>query len=49
MTNADNADDLALLTNTPGLAKFQQHSLEQAAGVFVLYVYANKIDFIWSS
>ena len=31
ITDADNADDLALLTNTPAQGKFQLHSLEQAA------------------
>ena len=31
MTDADNADDLALHTNTPAQAKFLLYSLEQAA------------------
>ena len=42
MTNADNADDLVLLTNTPAQAKSQQHSLEQAARGIGLYVNAGK-------
>ena len=32
MTDANYANDLALLTNTPTQAEFLQHSLEQAVG-----------------
>ena len=42
MTDTDNADDLALLTNTSAQAKSLLHSLEQATGGIDFYVNANK-------
>ena len=42
LEDADHADDLTLLTNTPALAKSLLHSLEQVAGGIGLYVNANK-------
>ena len=47
MIDADYADDRALPANTPAQAKSQLHSLEQTAGVIILYVNANKTEFIW--
>ena len=46
MTDADNADDLALLANTPTQAEFLLHSLEQAARGINLYVNADKAEFM---
>ena len=46
MTDADYADDLALLTNTPAQAESQFHTLEQAAGGINLHVNANKREFM---
>ena len=43
-TTAGYAYDLALLTNTPGQADSQLHSLEQAAGGIDLYVNTKKTD-----
>ena len=42
MTDADCADNLELLANTPTQAKFLLHCLEQAAGGIIFYVNANK-------
>ena len=42
MTDVDNSDDLALLSNTPTEAEFLLHSLEQTAGRIGLYVNENK-------
>ena len=42
MTDADNADDLALLANTPAQCKSLLHSLLQAAESIVSYVNAKK-------
>ena len=39
MTDADYADDLVLLANTPAQSESQLHSVEQAVG---LYMNANK-------
>ena len=47
ITDADYADDLALLVNTPAKVKFLLQSLEQAAGSIGLYVNANKIEFMY--
>ena len=44
--DADYADDIALLANTPTQAKYQLHSLEQAAGSIGLHVNAEKTDFM---
>ena len=46
MMDADYADDSTLLVNTPTLAEFQQHSLEQAAGSVGLNVNLNKTEYI---
>ena len=43
ITKADNADDLALLANTPAEAGLLLHSLAQAAEDICTYVNANKI------
>ena len=43
MTDADFADHLALLTNTPVQAKSWLHSLEQAAGGINFNMNINKI------
>ena len=45
MINADSADDLTHLENTPTQAEFLQHSFEQAAGGIGLNVNANKTEF----
>ena len=42
--DADYADDLSLLTNTPTQAEFLLHSLEQAARDIGLYVNADKME-----
>ena len=44
MTDADYADDIALLANTPIQAISRLHSLEQAAGGINLHVNANKTE-----
>ena len=41
MTDADYADDQALLTNIPAQRELLLHSLEQAAGNIRLYENAN--------
>ena len=45
LVDADNIDDLALLTNTPVQAKSLLRSLKQATGIG-LYVNAGKTEFI---
>ena len=47
ITDADNTDYLALLTNTPGQAKSQLHKLEQAARGIGLYINADKTVFTY--
>ena len=47
MIDADNADDLLLLINTPAQAKSMLYCLEQAAGGISLYVNADKTEFIY--
>ena len=42
ITDADNADDIVLLSNTPTQAESMLHSLEQAAGGIGLHVNTNK-------
>ena len=46
ITDADDADDIALLANTSVQAKSQLHSLERAAGGIGLHVNANKIEYM---
>ena len=46
MTNADYADDLLLLTNTPAQAESLQDSLEQAASGSGVYMNADKTEFM---
>ena len=41
---ADNADDIALLANTPTQAKSQLHSLVQAAGGIGLHVNTDRTE-----
>ena len=48
MSQADYADDLAILTNTPAKAESLFHSLEQAEGRIFLYDNANKTEFMCS-
>ena len=45
ITDANYADDIALLANTPTLAESLLHSLEQAAGGIGLHVNANKSEY----
>ena len=45
ITDADYADDIALLANTPALAESMVHSLQWAAGSIGLYVNANKTEY----
>ena len=44
--NADNADDLALLANTPNQTETLQHSLERAAAGIGLHVNAHKTEYM---
>ena len=46
ITNADYADDIALLANTPTQSESRQHSLEQAIGGVGLHVNADKTEYI---
>ena len=46
ITDADYADDLALLANTPIQAESLLQSLEKAAGGIGLHVNADKIEYI---
>ena len=46
MRDADYADDLVLLTNTPAQAESLLHNLVQAAKGLGLYVNANKTKYI---
>ena len=43
ITDADYADDIVLLANTPTLAETLRHSLEQASAGIALHVNANKL------
>ena len=47
MKDADYADDLVLLANTPAQAESLLHSLEQAARGFCLYVNSDKTEFMF--
>ena len=46
ITDADCADDIAILTNTPNQAETLLHSLEQAATGIGLYVNAHKTEYM---
>ena len=46
ITDADYADDVALLANTPTQAESLLHSLERSAGVIGLHVNANKTEYM---
>ena len=46
ITDADYADDIALLANTPNQAETLLHSLKRAAAGTGLYVYAQKTEFM---
>ena len=46
ITDADHADDIALLANTTTQAETLLHSLEQAAGGIGLHVNADKMEYI---
>ena len=45
-TDADCADDIAILTNTPNQAETLQHSLERAAAGIGLHVNAHKTEYM---
>ena len=47
ITNADNADDIALFVNTPTQAESLLHSLEQVAGGIGLQVNADKMEYVF--
>ena len=46
ITNADYADDIAILANTPDQAETLLHSLERAAAGIGLYVNAHKMEYM---
>ena len=46
ITNADNADEIAILANTPNQAETLLHSLERAAAGIGLHVNAHKTEFM---
>ena len=46
ITDADYADDIAILANTPDQAKTRLHSLERAAASIGLYVNAHKTEYM---
>ena len=46
ITNADYADDIAILANTPNQAETLQYSLEQAAAGIGLHVNAHKTEYM---
>ena len=46
ITDVDNADDIALLANTPAQAETLQHSLERAAAGIGLHVNAHKTEYM---
>ena len=47
ITDADYADDIALLANLPAQAESLQHSLERAAGGIGLHVNADKTEYVY--
>ena len=46
MTDADYADDIAILANTPNQAETLLHSMERAAAGIGLYVNAHKTEYM---
>ena len=46
ITDADNADDIAILANTPAQAETLLHNLERAAAGIALYVNAHKTEYM---
>ena len=46
ITDADYADDIALLANAPAQAETLLHSLEQAAAGIGLHVYVHKTEYM---
>ena len=46
ITDADYADDITILANTPNQAETQLHSLERAAAGICLYVNAHKTEYM---
>ena len=48
ITDADYADGIAILANTPDQAETLLHSLEQAATGIGLYVNAHKTEYIYA-
>ena len=46
ITDADYADDIAILANTPNQAETQLHSLERAVASIGLYVNAHKTEYM---
>ena len=46
IADADYADDIALLANTPAQAETLQHSLERAVANVGLHVYAEKMEYV---
>ena len=46
ITDADYADNIAILANTPNQAEIQLHSLERATAVIGLHVNAHKTDYM---
>ena len=46
ITDADYADDISILANTPNQAKTQQHSLEQVAAGISLHANAHKTEYM---
>ena len=46
ITDADNADDIAILTNTPNQAETLLHSLERAGADIGLHVNAHKTEYM---
>ena len=46
ITDADYADDIAILANTPNQAETLLHSLERAAASFCLHVNAHKTEYM---
>ena len=46
ITDADYADDIALLANTPAQAEIQLHGLERAASGITLQVNADKSEYM---
>ena len=47
ITDADYADDIAILANTPSQAETLLHSLERAAAGICLHVNAHKTEYMW--